>query len=71
MGWLIRKEPLDGFEDLIPTDEFLESVKDSFIRDYDGFGFWSDGKYQCEPVVFGKSMAKKSKKYKYVAWYNK
>lgn len=69
-----HRELLDQEDSLYTLQEFIEQVKSGGFIDYDGFGYYSDGKYQYPTEeVYPSTVAagKINRKFSHVVWFNK
>ena len=66
--------PIPADSDLMDVNEFIRDCKNGSLIDYDGFGYLSkDGTTMTDIQISPSQCLRKgiSKKYKFVAWFNR
>lgn len=68
----LKARPIPDYGHLMPVKEFVECVEGGGFIDYDGHGYYSDGKMMFEAVVPSDVKGKKPKEgYTHVVWFNR
>jgi len=73
----MKKEPIPNYledDDILTIEEFEYAFKDGWLIDYDGHGYWSNGKeifsdYSIKPSKFNAKNAPKGATH--IAWFNR
>ena len=67
-GKEVNVEPIRRGAELIEVKDFRRGVESTCFTEYDGYGYYSDGRFMYGVVDLS---CIKRKKYSYVAWFNR
>ncbi len=69
-----NQRPVPAYADLMTYEEFMSCVACGGFTDYDGYGYYSNGKMMYETFSFYKPLNKQKAAetgYTHIAWFNK
>jgi hypothetical protein len=71
-----KEELLPDYGDLMSLQDFVKYCKEGYFIDYDGIGYYSDGRVYwrdliARPSDIIKDRIKNGLNYRYVIWFNK
>jgi hypothetical protein len=68
----IKMRPLPSYGNLITLKSFLSSCKNKFYTDYDGYGYYSNGKEMSDELITpSKVLLHANTEWSHVMWFNR